>query len=175
MSCCDNGLPFPRGQTYGDGTLTLTSSIGEHLLGRVYKTTDSSGRDLWLRVVRADSALTNVGGKTVSYTSGKVGKNVDALTNAAGEIASIVDDEYATTYDISQYDLFYVVEEGDVDAAADSTVNAAGQAVMAEGSGDDVIVATAGSFVIGVSNEAVADGISSIHVGGNLKPSDAAS
>ena len=167
-------LPFPRGETYGQGGLTLSATNGAHLDGKIVETIDDSGNVLKLRIVCADAALTDVGGKCVSFTSGSVGKNVNALTDADGEIAAIVDDAYATTDDIEQYDRFYVVEEGDVDAVADATVNAAEIAVMADASGDGVITATAGKFVIGVSNEAVSDGIASIHVGGNLKPSDAA-
>jgi len=169
-------LPFRRGSTYKDGSdLTLSSTVGEAIVGRVYKTVDDDGKDLWLRAVRADAALTDVGGKAVSYTSGNLGKNVDALCNSSGEICSIVDDAYATTDDIEQYDIFYVVEEGDVDAAAESDVNAAGVAVMGYATSDSVTTATAGLYIVGVSNEAVSAGICSIHVTGGLKPSDPAS
>lgn len=175
MGRAELGLPFERGQTYGDNALvTMTSTYAEHLLGKLFKTTDSSGRDLILRCVRADAALTNVGGKCVAYTTAKVGRNVSGYTGVDGELAAIIDDEYSTTFDVAQYDIFYVVEEGDVDAVADATVNAAEQAVMADASGDGVIVATAGKYVIGFSNEASADGVASIHVCGGLKPSDAA-
>lgn len=169
-------LPFRRGSTYKDGsTLTLSSTVGEAIVGRVYKTTDSNGKDLWLRAVRADAALTNVGGKPVSYTSGALGKNVDALTDADGEICSIVDDAYATTFDVEQYDIFYVVEQGDVDAACETDVNAAGINLMCDASGDNIKTATAGYYIVAVSNEAVSDGIANVHVFGGLKPSDPAS
>lgn len=176
MNAVETVLPFPRGQTYGDGgALTMASTTGEAIVGRVFRTTDSSNRDLWLRAVRADAALTNVGGKTVSYTSGKIGRNVDALANSDGEVSSIIDSAYATTKDITQYDIFYVVEQGFVDASCETTVNAAGISVMADSSSDNCNNATAGSYVIGVSTEAVSSGIAEIHVLGGLKPSDPAS
>jgi len=173
------GLPFARGETYSDGGLvTMDATVGEHLLGKVYETTDSSGRLLKLRCVRADAALTNVGGKTVSYTAGKVGRNVDALCDSDGEICSTVDDEYATTKDITQYDIFYVVEEGDVIVSAESGISAAGVKCMGYAANDNVTAATAGSYVLGYANEALSattTGYASIHVCGGLKPSDPAS
>jgi hypothetical protein len=176
MASSDLGLPFERGNTYSDGGLvTMTSSTAEHLLGKVFQTTDSNGELLKLRCVRADAALTDVGGKTVSYTSGKIGKNVDALCNSTGEVSSVIDDEYATK-DITQYDIFYVVEEGDVVAKAETDLDA-DDAIMAHAS-DTVAQATAGSYVIGVANEAdgtTTSGYASIHVCGGLKPSDPAS
>ena len=168
-------LPWPRGETMNEsGWLTLTSTTLDEVLGLIFETTDDNGRELKLRVVRADAALTDVGRKAVSYTAGKVGRNVDALCDTDGEICSIVDDAYATTKDIAQYDAFYVVEEGDVLAIAESAVNAAGVKVMGKASADDVTVATAGSYIIGFANDAVSSGSASIHVCGGLKPSDPA-
>jgi hypothetical protein len=86
-----------------------------------------------------------------------------------------VDDAYATTFDVDQYDLFYVVEEGFVDAAAEAGVNAAGLKVAAYAANDNVTVAVAADYIIGVSTEAVSSGIAEIHVLGGLKPSDPAS
>jgi len=172
----DSVLPFPRGSTYKDlGNVTLASTIGAGILGKCFETVDDSNRPLVLRAVMADAALTNVGGKTVSYAAGKIGSNVDALANSDGEVSSIIDDAYATTFDVDQYDIFYVVEEGYVDASCEATVNAAGISVMADASTDNCNNVTAGSYVIGVSTEAVSDGIAEIHVLGGLKPSDPAS
>tara|TARA_Y100000310_G_scaffold343824_1_gene453307 strand:- start:1297 stop:1824 length:528 start_codon:yes stop_codon:yes gene_type:complete len=169
----DTTLPFPRGSTYADlGALTLAADSGDGIVGQLCHTVDSSNRPLVLRVVQADNALTDVGGRPVSYTSGLIGRNVDALCNADGEVSSIIDDAYATTYDISQYDLFYVVHSGYVNAAAGSDVNAAGIAVSADASSDDVQTAAAGEFVIGVSAGAVAAGVASIQVFPDLKLTD---
>ena len=177
----DATLPFPRGTTYkGDGELVLANNTtcGAGIVGRLFETTDSSGRPLVLRAVRADAALTDVRGKTVSYTAGKIGENVDALCNADGEISSIFDDAYTATQDIAQYDVFYVVEEGHVLAKAESDVNAAGIKVEADAGNDSVQALTAGLYCIGVSDEAVSTtvtGFASIYVAGGLKPSDPAS
>lgn len=171
-------LPFPRGQTYADSQVTLADGLAEYLVGWLCKTVDSTGRPLILQIVRADNALTNVGGKTVSFTAGKEGRNVDALCNADGEVSAIVDGGtggYATTYDISQYDLFYTVYDGYVDAAGETDVNAAGIDVMGYASSDSVTTATAGKFIIGRSTEAVDTGIVEIHVQPGLKNSDPAS
>ena len=176
--------PFPRGQTLNqDSLLTLDATFMDHLVGQLVLFTDMLGKPLVLRIVRADAALTDVGGKTVSYTAGKIGRNVASLCATTGEVSSVIDHEdddthtagYAVTKDIAQYDLFYVVEEGDVMAACESDVDA-GDAVMANSS-DTVAQATAGAYVIGVANEDDGDtvtGFASIRVGSNLKPSDAA-
>ena len=177
----DATLPFPRGTTYkGDGELVLANNTtcGAGIVGRLFETTDSSGRPLVLRAVRADAALTDVRGKTVSYTAGKIGENVDALCNADGEISSIFDDAYTATQDIAQYDVFYVVEEGHVLAKAEAGVNAAGFKIMGYANNDNVTVLTAALYCIGVSDEglsATVSGYASIHVSGGLKPSDPAS
>jgi hypothetical protein len=177
----DATLPFPRGTTYkDDGNLVLSdnTTCGAGVVGRLFETTDSSGRPLVLRAVRADAALTNIGFQTVSYTAGKIGMNVDALCNADGEVASIVDDAYPATYDIAQYDVFYVVEEGFVKVLAESDVSAAGVKVEADAGNNSVQAATADHYVIGVATEAVsatATGYATIHVLGGLKPGDPAS
>lgn len=184
----DATLPFPRGSTYQDGgLLTLTASptdaVKDHshgagIVGRLFETTDSAGRPLVLRVVRANLDLANVRGKTVSYLAGKIGIEVDAYCDSNGEICSIMDDAYTATFDISAHDLFYVVEQGHVLALAESGVNAAGIYVMGYAASDDVTVLTASLYCIGVADEALSatvSGYASIYVGGGLKPSDPAS
>lgn len=172
----DATLPFPRGTTYkDDGNLVLAdnTTCGAGVVGRLCETTDSSGRPLVLRVVRADAALTNIGRKCVSYTAAKIGFNADALCVSAGVVASIVDDAYPTTFDVAAYDLFYVVEEGYVLALAETDV-AAG-AVVAAYTNSKVKLATAGQYIIGTATEndgTTTASCATIHVSGGLKLSD---
>ena len=187
-----NSLPFPRGQTLCDqaGVATVAAIGGsaasapstymDQLVGRVFVTADANGRPLALRVVRADAALTpgssvSVAGACVDFTAAKVGRNVAGLTGTAGKVAAIIDDAYPSNkVTIAQYDLFYVVAEGDVKARA-ATCAAADVAVVAAGSGYAVTAATAasyGQFVIGVSNQATGGTTAnhaSIHVWPDLK------
>lgn len=177
----DATLPFPRGTTYKDGgqlVLADNTTCGAGIVGRLFETTDSSGRPLVLRAVRADAALTDIRGKTVSYTAGKIGENADALCNADGEVCSIFDDAYSATQDIAQYDVFYVVESGHVLTKAESGVNAAGILVMGYANNVNVTVLTAGSYCIGIADEALSttvSGYASVNVTGGLKSSDPAS
>lgn len=169
-------LPFQRGSTYKDGsTLTLTSSTGEAIVGRVYKTVDSDGKDLWLRAVRADAALTDIGGNCVEYTAGYTGTNVAAISDTAGAVCSPVDDAYASTFDVAQYDIFYVVERGYCDLLPESDVDA-GDAVSCYTNGN-VKQTTAGQYVVGIAQESYSDATTNVKVfvTGNLTPSDPAS
>jgi hypothetical protein len=173
----DATLPFPRGSTYKDnGELALSSNTtcGAGIVGRLFETTDSSGRPLVLRAVRADAALSDIGRNCVSYTAAKVGFNADALCASAGVVASIVDDAYPTTFDVAAYDIFYVVEEGYVLCTAETDV-AAGGAVAAYTNGN-VKLATAGQYVIGIATEndgTTTASCATIQVSGGLKLSDA--
>lgn len=169
-------LPFRRGSTYKDGSsLTMSATVGEAIVGRVYKTTDSDGKDLWLRAVRADAALTNIGGNCVEYTTGYTGTNVASIADTAGAVCSPVDDAYASTDDIEQYDIFYVVDKGFVDVFAESDVDA-GDAVACYTDGD-VKQATAGQYVIGIAQESYAAASTAVKilVTGDLTPSDPSS
>ena len=166
-------LPFRRGSTYKDGSdLTLASDTAESILGTVYETRDSDHRPLFLRVVRADAALTNIGGKCVEYTSALLGTNASTLCDTAGAIVSPVDDAYASTYDIAIYDLFYVVEKGFVDVLMESDVDA-GDPVAAYTNGG-VKQATADQYVIGIAQEDYVDATtaSRVYVNGNLYHGD---
>ncbi len=169
-------LPFRRGSTFKDGsTLTLASDTAESILGTVYETRDSNHRALFLRVVRADAALSNIGGNCVEYTSGKLGTNVAGIADTAGAIASPVDDEYSTTFDVDQYDLFYVVDRGFVDVIPESDV-AAGDDVAVYTNGN-VKQATADQYVIGQAQESYSDATTAvkIYVSGNLHKGDPSS
>ena len=169
-------LPFRRGSTYKDGsTLTMSATVGESIVGRVYKTTDDDGKDLWLRAVRADAALTNIGGKCVAYTAGYTGQNVSALATSSGEVCSPVDQAYSITFDVTQYDIFYVVDAGYVDCAPESDVSA-GDPVMVH-TNSNVITATSGKYIIGIAQETYASAstnLKKVLVNGTLKPSDPA-
>jgi hypothetical protein len=152
----DATLPFPRGSTYKDGgnlVLADNTTCGAGIVGRLFETTDSSGRPLVLRAVRADAALTDVGGTVVRYTAAKTGSNIAGTSTGSGEISSIVDDAYPSTYDIAAYDVFYVVEEGYVVALSESSATTAGTKVMANGSGGSVAALTAGLYCIGIATE----------------------
>jgi hypothetical protein len=184
----DATLPFPRGSTYKDhGELTLSSNTtcGAGVVGRLFETTDKFGRPLVLRAVRADAALTDIGFQCVSYTAGKIGTNVDALCNADGEVASIVDDAYPDHFDVAAYDIFYVVEEGHVIALAETDV-AVGSGVAGYASTNAVKLLTADKYCIGTADcddgdttyavdgvsAGVTSGYASINVTGNLKVPD---
>ena len=175
-STTERVLPFRRGSVYSDGsTLTMSATVAESILGRIYKTTDSDGKDLYLRAVRADAALTNIGGHCVEYTAGYTGTNVAGIADTAGAIGSAVDDAYASTFDVAQYDIFYVVEEGYCELFAESDV-AAGDPVMLYSNGH-VASTTAGSYSLGTAQEAYASTSATVkvYIGSALKPSDAAS
>ena len=187
-----NSLPFPRGQTLCDqaGVATVAaisanaaaapSTYMDQYVGRVFWDIDKNGRPIALRVCRADAALTpgssvSVAGACVDFTAAKTGRNVAGLTATAGKVAAIIDDAYPSTkVTIAQYDLFYVVAEGDVKSRA-ATCAASDVAVVAAGSGYAVTAATAtsyGQFVVGISNEATSAttaNYASIHVFPDLK------
>ena len=166
-------LPFRRGSTYKDGSnMTLASDTAESILGTVYETRDSLFRPLLLRVVRADAALTNIGGKCVEYTSALLGTNASEVANTAGAIVSPVDDAYASTFDVDQYDLFYVVEKGFVDVLMQSDVDINDPVAVYTNGG--VAEATADQYVIGMAQEDYVDATtaSRIYVNGDLYHGD---
>ncbi len=166
-------LPFPRGSTYKDGsTLTMTSTTADSILGREFKTTDDDGRDLVLRAVRADAALSNIGNKCVEYTAGYTGTNVAGIAETAGAVCSPVDPKYATTDDIAQYDIIYVVERGYCDILPQSDVSA-GDPVSCYSDGT-CKRATAGQYIIGIAQESYSDDATpvKVYVNGDLHPAD---
>jgi hypothetical protein len=169
----DRGLPFPRGSTYSDHALvTMTSTYAQHLLGKVFSTTDSNGRELKLRCVRADANLTNIGGNCVEYTSGYTGTNVAGISDTAGAVCSAVDDAYDSTFDVSQYDIFYVVASGYCDLLPESDVDA-GDPVTCYTNGN-IKQATAGQHIVGIAQESYSDETTTVSVliTNDLNPSD---
>ena len=170
--CDDAGVAAVT--SIGGAAATSPSTYMDQLVGRVFWHIDRLGRPQALRLVRADAAIApngttiSVAGYTVYFTAGKVGRNVSGLAaTASGKVAAVIYDGYpANKYTIAQYDLFYVVAEGDVNAIVETAVSASNMAVRAYTGGDLTITANSTDFVVGVSNEARGGAISTLAMGG---------
>ena len=97
------------------------------------------------------------------------------IADTAGAVCSPVDDEYAATFDVDQYDIFYVVERGFCDLLPESDVDA-GDAVACYTNGN-VKQATAGQYIVGIAQESYSDATTDVkvYVTGGLHPTDPAS
>lgn len=168
MSTIYKELPFPRGQTYGDGTLTLDSASGEHLLGRIYEAEDTehgTGVTVKLRIVRLEAAVTIPGTAAAPLhklyafgtTAKDFGRTLTGTLSGAGVACKPLDDAYAGAQVLAQYDLAYVVEAGPCYVTTGTTsVNVGQHAAVASDTIGCVAAAaaTAGQFVVGTIDEA---------------------
>ena len=135
-------LPFERGKTYKDGSsLTLAATTADHLLGTVYKVIDtvhSTGKPMYLRIVRAAAAITSANAFYAFGTGAlDLGRELSGTVAGAGVICKPLDDAYTVGTVIAQYDLCYVVEEGPCNVVTEvSSVSLSqGDAVASDGSG----------------------------------------
>jgi hypothetical protein len=116
-----DALPFPRGQSYGQGIsstlVTIDATFGKSLVGNLYRIRDeyAEGNYKILRVVKnaSGSALTTthrfVG--FLTSASGYFGRFATTSVSA-GDPVKPIDDAYDVAYSVPANDLFYVVEQG---------------------------------------------------------------
>lgn len=163
MSAIYPTLPFPRGSTYSDGgILTMSDTYAQDLEGKCYLVEDElhgPGSDVVLRVVKNDSSAAITVAKKFfgwsSTTENDFGRRVSGLASD-NTCSKPMDDYYIgklTT--IPDDDLFYVVDEGNVDVLITSgsgTVSAGNQiTTAANGMGQKT---ADGDFALGIATEA---------------------
>lgn len=156
-----DGLPFPRGKTYGDGVLTMTATLASALEGKLYRVADTvngTGFDVVLRCVRNKKGSTITVARTFAQfavaAAGEWGRKI-AVTGSgctADLPSSGIDDAYEVGFEILDKDLFYVVDEGPVQVlTGNSGVNLANGVPVACDTDGDIAAATttAGSAIVG--------------------------
>ena len=169
MGMKEHALPFPRGQTMGDGVLTLTDTYRDSLEGRLFTvpdTVNATGMEVTLRVVKNDtgSAIT-VARDLCQFsvaTAKDFGRRIDSHGSActAGDISKPMDDAYTVAQSIPDDDLFYVVDEGPCQIRTESSSCSltAQDAVAADGDGRiNGAAAAAGEAVVGVIDATTAE------------------
>lgn len=163
----DCTLPFRRGSTWSDGSVTMTEGLADHLEGRVYEVPDTehgTGRIIKLRVVKNETGgdLT-FNKKFVQFSHDadyEFGGVIKTQSPVAGSVCKPMDDAYTAGKTWPEHDLGYVVEEGWCDVLTENTlVNlAAGAAVATDGSGRiNGAAAVAGEFNVGSIDQATTD------------------
>lgn len=161
----DHNLPFPRGQTFGDGVLTLSDTYHHAQEGRVYEVPDTvhgTGVKVKLRVVKNDTGAAITVARNLCEFDGPdaydFGRRVTSFGNnlsGQGVVCKPLDDAYAVGQVIPDQDLFYVCEEGPCTILTETGVVAlpAGTALAANAQGTiDGARAAAGYYVIGTND-----------------------
>jgi len=139
-------LPFPRGQTYGDGQLTLTDTTAKHLEGKRFRVPDTlhgTKGDVVLRVVKNDAGADLTISKRVlkwsTASEDDIGNRVDGWATASVHGKPIDDYYLGRKTTIPDDDLFYVVDEGPCDVLISTTtstaISAAGKPVQVAAAG----------------------------------------
>lgn len=165
-----DALPFPRGQKYSQGVgspqITLDANFGASIAGNVYRVRDEYGEGR----VKLLRAVQNRSGATITTTHRCIpfittdyddfGKNVDDVMGAAGDVCKPIDDAYAESFTVAEYDIFYVVEKG-VTKVNKPTSGGSGHvaltALYADGDGK-VTESTAGiGYIVGRAVKAAED------------------
>ena len=158
-----NTLPFARGTFWSDGLVTLTDTMAEYLLGRVYRVNDTvhdTGNPVWLRIVRNDSdgSLTTAYRPVAWATAAlDIGRAISGFADDQGERCKMMDDAYVVGSTWLNNDLGYVVESGPCYGTVESTTAALAQfdPVCTDATGYiDGTTATTGDYVIGVLDAA---------------------
>lgn len=157
-------LPFARGTTLCDGQATPADGNYKAIVGQVFEVWDAVnkyGTPLKLRAVEADEEIT-VTSKCVSFTVATqedYGRKVTAADVTAGKIGKPIDPEYVRlgVSTIPNYDVFWVVEEGDVEILTSSSNSVtAGCALQISNATGVVDIAADKDVVIGTALEAAA-------------------
>ena len=161
MSRIDS-LPFPRGQAYSDaGAVTMTDTLANDLLGRIFKVKDTvhgTGEEVLLRAVKNDTdaaiVVANEDRALQKFAVGALdfGRKIAGDASVAGSICKPIDDAYPDNFSIPDDDVFYVVERGPcycTTGAADVGLTA-GDAVSTHTDGKlRATPAAAGEYVVG--------------------------
>lgn len=157
-------LPFPRGSTYSNGTLTMTATLADHLEARIFEVPDTehgTGELVKLRVVRNDTGAAITAARDLCQL---IHPTADALEAGRkcyafgtdlsdhGVVAKPLDDAYTVGQSIVANDLFYVVEKGPCTVRTETVVVSLprGTAVAADANGRiNGARAAAGEYVVG--------------------------
>lgn len=183
MGMKEHALPFPRGQTMGDGVLTLTDTYRKSLEGRIFTVPDTehgTGMEIKLRVVKNDTGAAITAARNLCEFDGTdaldFGRRVTSFGNnlsGQGVVCKPLDDAYTVGQSIPDDDLFYVVEEGYCTIVTEGGAVSlpVGTAVAANATGTlDGARAAAGQYVIGTMVETIllADTNAKVHVNAGL-------
>lgn len=181
-----HSLPFPRGQTFSYGESDLLDANGvlgqeyEGLLVVAHDVDEAPGkaRPLILRIVRNETGGDiDLSSKSVSpwykfaATGGTFGCQVAGAVSADGDVAKPVDPKHLGKT-IQQHDLFYVVEQGVidaekwVDATLDDSIAAGSLLAIRNGSTADGAGAVSADTqaAVAVAVSAASDGATSVKV-----------
>lgn len=163
----DHNLPFPRGQTFSDGVLTMTDQFHSAQEGRVYEVDDTvhgTGVKIKLRVVKNDTGAAITVTREFAQFSGPPTGHGDVLDfgrrigrvgvnlSAHGVIVKPIDDAYTVGQVIPAGDLFYVIESGWATVLTEGVLVAlpARTAIAADAAGRiNGAAAAAGQYVVG--------------------------
>lgn len=156
-----DGLPFPRGKTYGDGVLTMTASLASALEGRLFRVPDDvngTGFDVVLRCVRnktgGDITVARTFAQFAVAAAGEWGRKIAVYgSGCTADLPSCaIDDAYPVGLVIVEHDLFWVVDEGPIEVKTGNTsVNLANGVPVSCDTDGDIAAATttAGNAIVG--------------------------